>query len=157
MVAAVMVTVVVAGIMAGRSGLLGALFGGAMAFSFFVFGSLVVRATTRFAPQLVMLMALLTYTLQVALVALVFAALTSSGAMGSTLSAAWLAGGVAAATLAWIVGQLVATARLRVPVYDIDLPGPSEEASGGTSGTPSQAASERTREAPSHPREVGAP
>lgn len=119
---AVAFTTLVAALTGDRADALGALVGGSMALCFFLFGSLVVEMVTRKAPQLAMLMALLTYTLQVVLVALVFFALTSSGAVGTTLSGGWLAGGVVAAALAWTAGQLVASMRARIPAYDIDLP-----------------------------------
>jgi ATP synthase protein I len=87
------------------------------------------------------MMALMTYTFQVALVLLVFLAVSRSGAIGTTLFPGWLAGGVVAATVAWTVGQLVASARARIPVYDIELPGPAGSSAEATSRT----------------REVGAP
>jgi ATP synthase protein I len=144
-VAAVGLATLVDGLVAGRPGALGAFTGGSIAFVFFVSGSLVVSAATRFAPQAAMLMALMTYALQVALVALVFAVLSSSGAVGTTLSAGWVAGGVVAATVAWTVGQLVASTKARIPAYDTDLPSASSTTPDTTSGTPS------------HQREVGAP
>jgi ATP synthase protein I len=136
--AAVALTTLAGGLVAGSTGALGALAGGSMALCFFLFGSLVVETATRVAPRTAIVVALMTYTLQVALVALIFVVLTSSGAVGSTLSAGWLAGGVIVATVAWTVGQLVASARARVLAYDIELPGGQSRAS-------------------SRPREVGAP
>ena len=56
-------------------------------------GCLPSPEATRMAPAASMLVALMTYTLQVALVALVFVMLTSSGAVGTTLTAGWLAAG----------------------------------------------------------------
>jgi ATP synthase protein I len=126
---AVALATLLGGVLQGSDGALGALVGGSIALCFFLFGSLVVGAATRMAPQAALAVALTTYTLQVALLALVFVALGSSDAVGTTLSAGWLAGGVVAATVAWTVGQLVASSRARVPVYDIDLPGPSGSSS----------------------------
>jgi ATP synthase protein I len=125
------------GLVDGSSGALGALVGGGTALLFFLFGSLLVMAATRMAPQVSMLVALMTFTLQIVLVAAVFAALGSSDAMGSWLSDGWVAAGVVVAAAAWIVGQMVGTARARIPVYDVELPSPSQ--------------------APSQSREVGAP
>jgi ATP synthase protein I len=122
-VVAVALATLVGGLVDGRPGALGALVGGAIALGFFLFGSSVVNAATRIAPQASLLMALMTYTLQVALVAAVFVALQSSGVVGDTLAGGWLAGGVVAATVAWTLGQLVFSSRARVPVYDIELPG----------------------------------
>jgi ATP synthase protein I len=82
----------------------------------------------------------MTYTLQVVLVAVVFYAVDSSGAVGGTISGSWLAGGVVVATVAWTVGQLVFSSRARVPVYDIELPGAHpNDTSGGAPGSGSHA------------------
>lgn len=135
-------TAVVAGLVTGAPAARGALVGGGIALAFFLFGSLVVNTATRLAPQQALLVALTTYTLQVVLVAAVFVALSASDALGSSLSAGWVAIGVIAATAAWMVGQLVGSARARVPAYDIDLPSTPESSSDSssepTSGTPSR-------------------
>lgn len=136
-VVAVACTTLGGGLAAGSSGALGALVGGGTALLFFTFGSLLVMAATRMAPQMSMLVALMTFTLQIVLVAAVFVALGSSDAVASRLADGWLATGVVVAAVTWIVGQLVGTARARIPVYDIELPAPSPE--------------------PSQRREVGAP
>lgn len=125
-VAAVALATLLGGLLVGSPGALGALVGGSIACCFFVLGSSLVGVATRIAPQSAMAMALMTYTLQVTLVALVFATIARSGAVGTTFSPGWLAGGVAAATVAWTVGQLVASLKARIPTYDIALPGPSQ-------------------------------
>lgn len=122
-VVAVVLLVVVAALALGRPAALGALVGGTIAVSFFLVGSGVVAAAVRLAPQTVLLVALLTYALQVAVVALVFAELVASGALEETLSPAWLAGGVGVATAVWTAAQLLAVSRARIPAYDVDLPG----------------------------------
>lgn len=125
---AVAVATLVASLTGDRADALGALAGGSIAWCFFLFGSMVVEVSIRIAPRAAMLMALLTYTLQVLLVAVVFVGLTSSGTLGTTLSSGWLAGGVVAATLAWTAAQLIGTVKARVPAYDIDLPEPARVA-----------------------------
>lgn len=131
-VATVVVVVLAAGLASGQPGAYGALVGGAIAFGFFVFGSAVVMLATRIVPQAALMMAVLTYTLQVSAVALVFSVLSRSGAMDGALSPGWLAVGVIAATVAWSLAQMVATARTRILVYDIDLPGQHTLPSPGT-------------------------
>ncbi|MEO5652438.1 MAG: hypothetical protein ABIN79_12205 [Marmoricola sp.] len=116
------VTTVAGGLLDGSSGAGGAAVGGLLSLSFFTFGSVIVNMATRLAPEAAMVVALTTYTLQVVLVVIAFALIRASGALGETLSAEWLAVAVVAATLAWTVGQVVATVRSRVPVYDIELP-----------------------------------
>ena len=127
--AAVVTASLVAGLVAGSQGGLAALAGGGIAGAVLVSGSAVVNAAIRMAPQAAMVVAMTTYTLQVVLVLVVFLALESSGAMGSTLSTGWLAAGVIVATAAWTVGQLVASAKARIPAYDIELPGAPEPSS----------------------------
>ncbi len=135
-------TAVVGGLVSGAPAARGALVGGVIALAFFLFGSLVVNTATRHAPQQALLVALTTYTLQVVLVAAVFVALSASDALDASLAAGWVATGVIAATGAWMLGQLVGSARARVPAYDIDLPSTPESgpdaSSESTSGTPSR-------------------
>jgi ATP synthase protein I len=122
-VAVVLATVLVGALADGRAAALGSLVGGATTLGFLVLGSVLVVVGTRLAPHAAVMVALMTFFMQVALVALVFAALSSSDAVGSTLSAGWLSAGVIAAAVAWILGQLFATARARIPAYDVPLPG----------------------------------
>ncbi len=109
----------------GSAAGLGAAVGGGLALFFLLFGSVNVYVLTSLAPQMSMLVALMTFTLQVLLVVAVFYALDASGAVGETLAAGWVATGVVTAAVTWILAQLVASARARVPAYDIDLPGES--------------------------------
>lgn len=131
---AVALASLVGALASGAPAALGALVGGGIALAFFVFGSAVVNAATRVAPHAAITVALTTYALQVVLVAAAFAVLAESGAVGTALAAAWVAGGVVVATVAWVVGQLVATSRARVPVYDIALPEPGAASSDPRSG-----------------------
>lgn len=146
-VVAVLLTAAVAALVSGTPAAAGALVGGGLAVSFFAVGSTVVSAATRLAPQTALVVALLTYTLQVALVALVFALLVSSGALEQTLSREWLAGGVVVATVAWTASQMIGTARIRLPAYDLvdEEPGSSvkhsEDVHGSVSGSSKAGAS----------------
>ncbi len=140
-VVAAVVTCVAGGVVDGSAGARGAAVGGLISLVFFGFGSLVVNTATRLAPEAAMVVALTSYALQVALVAVAFAVIKASGALGDTLSAGWVAGGVVAATIAWTIGQLTATARSRVPVYDIDLPGAAETGPAQRSRDPEAGAS----------------
>lgn len=108
---------------AGSPAAFGALIGGGLALVFLVFGSVTVYAATTLAPESSLLVALLTFLLQVVLVAVVFLALERSDVVGEQVSATWVAGGVITAAMSWMLAQLTASARARVPVYDIDLPG----------------------------------
>ncbi len=162
---AVALATLLGSLLGGRPAALGALVGGAIALGFFLFGSSVVNAATRIAPQAALLIALMTYTLQVVLVAVVFYAVDSSGAVGGTISGSWLAGGVVVATVAWTVGQLVFSSRARIPVYDIELPGsggaetgqnPAQNSVQYPSGRTPDNGPQHRPEAQSHAREAGA-
>ena len=96
-----------AALLGGRPQLLGALVGAALVAGFFLFGGLSVGLVVAFAPRASLLVALLTYTLQVAVLAGVFAALSRSAS--ETVDLSWVSGTVITGTIAW-VAALVATA-----------------------------------------------
>jgi len=128
---AVLVTALVGWLVGGSAAALGALVGGGAALGFFLLGSLTVTAAARVAPQASMLVALLTFVLQVAAVAWVFSAISRSGMLGDELSEGWLATGVVVAAVAWMVAQLYGATRARIPAYDLDLPTPAGDRSHG--------------------------
>lgn len=108
------VVTVVGELAAGQNEAVSALLGGAIVLVFFGFGAVVVGAASAVMPQTALMIAMLTYTFQVALVGLIFAGLTESDVFESDLSAGWLAAGLIVGTFAWMTGQLVAT--LRAPI-----------------------------------------
>lgn len=113
----------------------GALAGTLLVVGVFFLGAGFVHVAAGLVPAASLLVALLTYTLQVLVLALVFAALSRSGLLDDALDRRWLAGAVIAGTLAWMVAQIVLTARLRLPVYD--LPDrPSDQPSDRSAGRP---------------------
>jgi ATP synthase protein I len=116
----VTVAVVVAGAIAGGApAAYGALVGALLVLVVFGLGAFAVNAVATWMPAASMLVALLTYTLQVLVLGLVFWALRGSGALGSTLDARWLAAAVIAGTLAWLTVQVVQATRQRIPVYEL--------------------------------------
>lgn len=74
-------------------------------------GSMTLAAVTALAPRLALLVALLTYTLQVALLALAYWKLSGSGLLDTSLDRAWLGLSLIVLTLVWNAGQVVLTAR----------------------------------------------
>lgn len=114
------VTVGAGAIASGRTEAVSALLGGGIVMVFFAFGSVVVSAAAHVTPQAALLVAMVTYTLQVALVALIFSALTSSDAFDRDLSAGWLAAALIVGTFAWMAGQLIATLRAPIPAWEVD-------------------------------------
>jgi ATP synthase protein I len=91
----------------------------------FGFGSFVVDTVATLMPTAALLVALLTYTLQVVAMGLVFVALSGSGLLGDELDREWLAGTVIAGTAAWVVCQIALTMRARIPIYDLPEAGKS--------------------------------
>ncbi len=111
--------VAVAGALAGgATEAVSAVLGGGIVLVFFSFGALVVGSASQLAPHLALLVAMVTYTFQVVLVALVFAALTEADAFTSDLTAGWLAGALIVGTFAWMAGLLTATLRAPIPVWE---------------------------------------
>jgi len=119
--------ILLAGLISGSNAALGAGIGVMMVAIFFGFGAVVLGVVARLAPAASLLVALLTYTLKVVLMGLVFLALSRSGALDGTVDARWLGGTVIVCTLVWLACQIFFSMRTREPLYD--LPAPAEEAS----------------------------
>jgi ATP synthase protein I len=83
------------------------------------FGVFVLNTVASVMPGATVLVALVTYALQLVVMAAVVLQLVRSGMMVDTLDRRWFGGGVAVATLAWMVAQVVAATRARIPVYDL--------------------------------------
>ena len=111
----------------GAPAALGVAIGAAMVCVFFAAGAFVLDVVATLAPGASLLVALLTYTLQVVLVGLVFVALTRSGLLEGDIDPRWLGGTVIAGTLAWLAAQVVASTRTRIPVYELGVPKGSSE------------------------------
>lgn len=115
---------VTGGLVSGSAAAYGGLVGSALVVSIFGFGSLVVYLVAGLMPTASLMVAMLTYTLQVVLMGLVFAAVSGSGLLDETLSRSWLAGAVIAGTAIWLVCQVILTVRRRIPIYDLTPSGP---------------------------------
>jgi ATP synthase protein I len=116
-----------AALVAGWSAALGALVATGMVCVFFAFGAMVLAVVSSLAPAASLLIALLTYTLKVVLIGLVFVVLSRSGALEETIDGQWLGGVAIVCTLVWLATQIFYSVRARQPVYD--LPSRDEEAS----------------------------
>lgn len=134
--ATVLVGALVAGLgalVSGSSAAAGAAVGTAIVVLFFALGALVLDVVAGLVPALSLLVALLTYTLKVVLVGLVFVALSRSGLLEGTIDARWLGATVIAGTLVWLVAQIVTSVRTRQPLYDLPSESPRRPAPGGPS------------------------
>jgi len=111
---------------------LGAGIGAALVLFFFGFGALTVNLVAGRLPSAALLVAVLTYTLEVVLLAVVFLALNGSGATDEDVDATWLGLTVIAGTLTWTFAQIVGATRARQPVFDLpQSDGRSVEEPGG--------------------------
>ncbi|HYH34690.1 MAG TPA: hypothetical protein VD814_06015 [Nocardioides sp.] len=81
-------------------------------------GTLVVHAVAGLLPSASLLVALLTYGLQLLLLLLGFLGLERSGLLDSALDRRWVGAGAIGAVLAWLVAQVLMTSRSRIPTYD---------------------------------------
>lgn len=121
----------------GSSAAYGALAGTALVLGVLGFGAVVVNTVAGLMPAASLMVALLTYALQVVLMGVLFAALSGSGLLDDTLDRSWLAGVVIGGTFGWLTTQVVLTARLRIPAYDLPATDVSEPVASG-SGRPEQ-------------------
>ncbi|UMG91976.1 hypothetical protein [Nocardioides sp. TF02-7] len=82
------------------------------------FGAFFVDLVARVAPAASLLVALVTYTFQVALMALLFVAVRRADVLESDVERGWLGAGVIAGALVWSAVQLRASTTARLPVFD---------------------------------------
>ena len=115
---AVILLVVAASVTDGPAAVVGAATGGVLTLVVYALGIAVVGAVARLMPSASMLVALMTYALQLLVLALCVAAIEQAGVSGETLSRGWFAAGVIAVTLLWLVGQVATATRQRIPLYD---------------------------------------
>lgn len=83
------------------------------------FGVFVLNTVASIMPGATVLVALVTYTVQLVVMAAVVLELVRSEMMVDTFDRRWFGGGVAVATLAWMVAQIIVATRARIPVYDL--------------------------------------
>ena len=91
----------------GSAAALGAAAGALLVVVFFTFGAFSVNLVATVAPRASMLFALMTYTLQVLLLAVVLVAVGRSDLAPDTLDPRWLGGTVMVGTLVWMAALLV--------------------------------------------------
>jgi ATP synthase protein I len=118
-VVAGLLAVALAAVTSGSAAAAGALLGTLLVLFFFGFGSLVVNAVASVSPTASLLVALLTYTLEVVALGAVFVALGRSGALGDSVDGGWIGVVVIALTLVWLAAQTFAALRSRQPLYDL--------------------------------------
>ena len=115
---AVVVLAVAGGVVDGAPGATGAVVGGGVTLAVFALGVGLVNLAARVLPAASLMVALLTYTLQLLVLAIVVVVLDRSGLAGDEVSRGWFAAGVVAVTLLWLLGQVVAATRQRIPAFE---------------------------------------
>lgn len=115
---AAVLLVVVAAIVAGSAAATGAAVGGVIAVGVFAFGALTVDAVARLMPAASLLFALLTYTLQVVVMAFVFIALNGSGLLDDEMDRSWLGGAIIWGAFTWMVVQVRLATTARIPAFE---------------------------------------
>lgn len=113
------VVALVGWLLAGAAAGLGALVGTSLVVVVCAGGALLVNAVAGAVPSASLLVALLTYTLQVMMLLVAFVALEQSGLLEDALDRMWVGAAAIAATVAWLVAQVVLTVRKRIPTYDL--------------------------------------
>ena len=119
-------------LVAGSAALAGVLVGTVLTCGFFGLGTLLLVWVTRVSPAMSLLVGLMTYTLQVVGLGLVFVVLQASGLLVSTIDATWLGGTLIAGTMVWLAIQVTLSLRTRATYFDE----PAEGSSAGDSATP---------------------
>jgi hypothetical protein len=122
---AAVVLAVVGGVVDGAPGVTGALVGGGLTLAVFALGVGLVDVAARVLPAASLMVALLTYTLQLLVLAIAVVVLDRSGLAGDEVSRGWFAAGVIAVTVLWLLGQVVAATRQRIPAFEEPLAAPS--------------------------------
>ena len=93
------------------------------------FGSYVVHVASRAVPGLSLLVALMTYALQLALMIAFFLVLSRSAESSESVRSPWLVAGVVVAVLGWTTTQIRLAGKMRTLAYDL----PAEAAEVGPS------------------------
>ncbi len=125
---------VLGALLSGSAAAYGALVGGLIAVVVLAFGAFSVNMVAGLLPAASLMVALLTYALQILGVTVVLLALDRSAAVGDTLARGWLAGAVIGGTLVWMVAQVVGATRARIPVYDLPEPRATVHAAAAATG-----------------------
>lgn len=110
---------VLGALISGAPAAWGAAVGSLLTVVVYAWGTFVVNAVAGAVPALSLVVALMTYAFQVVLVAAVLVGLSRSEMIDDTVDRLWVTGAVIGVTLVWMIAQVVAASRVRMPVYDL--------------------------------------
>jgi ATP synthase protein I len=124
---AVAVLAAVAFVVAGEDAFATVLTGGVVSALVLAFGSWAVHLVAAAMPSASLMVALMTYGLQVAALTAFMALVSDSPEWGKSLIPGWFGAFVITCVVVWVVLQVVFATRARIPVYDL----PSREREAG--------------------------
>lgn len=107
-------------VLAGVRGLTGALLGAVVVITFSGGGLLALRAVRQMYPEVVLLVAVGSYFLRVAIFGVLLALVGSLDGVDEIVNRMATALTVLACVVAWLAGELRTFVRMRVPLYDLD-------------------------------------
>lgn len=110
--------VVLAAIVSGAPAAAGAAVGGVIAVGIFAFGAFAVDAVSRLMPAASLLFAMVTYTFQVVLMALVFVGINRSGLLDDELDRNWLGAAIIVGAFVWLAVQVRLATTARIPAFE---------------------------------------
>lgn len=105
---------------AGRPGLYGAMMGLVLVLTFLGFGHVTLQTVSVVNPHFQLVIALLTYGLQVVALLAVFAAFQDNPAWTEAISAAAAGVTIMVCAVVWSAGRVIAAGRERRPLFDIE-------------------------------------
>ncbi len=111
------VLVAVGALVSGSPAAWGAVVGTLIAVGIFAFGAFTVDAVARLMPAASLLFALLTYTFQVAAMALAFVVVSSAGLLDDELNRNWLGGAIIVGAFVWMAAQIRLATTARIPAF----------------------------------------
>ena len=114
---------------------LGALLGAGVTLLVLATGFAVVDLVSGLMPAASLMVAVLTYTLQLTVLGLLLAALRGADDIEQTLAPTWFAGGVIAVAMTWTVCLVVHAMRTRMPLYDLPEQSPMAMSEGRAEGS----------------------
>ncbi|WP_344303584.1 hypothetical protein [Nocardioides bigeumensis] len=123
---AVLAVAGLAALLADGDAAVAALVGGLVTSVVIFTGTAMVNLVAGLVPSLSLLVALMTYTLQLVVMVAVFLALSRSSLGADATSRGWLGAAVITAAVTWLVGHLVTATRARIPIYDLPAQPPAQ-------------------------------
>lgn len=130
----------------GSEAALAAGFGAFVVLGILLFGSTAVDLVAGLMPGASLGVALMTYALQLVLLVAALLAASEVALFQGLAERRWLFAGLLAVMLGWMVGQVVAAVRVRIPVYDLPVqtseqasPQPCQQGPGAPVDAPAEA------------------